>query len=258
MIVYTGAIVVLFLFVIMLLGVDTDDDLADRAARRPAASWPSSPASPCSAPLAGRRSSPAGTRSSPAPTRPPPPSPTTCPTSPSSAGSCSPTTSSPSRSPPALLTDRRGRRRRAGPPAPTRSSRCPTPESMTDDGRYVDELDARASRADRRGRRPTDPSLEPYWYLILGALLFAIGAVGLLVPPQPARDVHVRRADAQRRQPHVRHLRARCSTTSAARSSCSSCSSWPRPRWSSASASSWPSCGAGPDATADDISVLRG
>ena len=36
-IVYAGAIVVLFLFVIMLLGVDQAEDLDDRAARRPAA-----------------------------------------------------------------------------------------------------------------------------------------------------------------------------------------------------------------------------
>ena len=36
-IVYTGAIVVLILFVLMLLGVDRDEDLDDRAARRPAA-----------------------------------------------------------------------------------------------------------------------------------------------------------------------------------------------------------------------------
>ena len=35
-IVYAGAIVVLFLFVIMLLGVDRAEDLLDRAARRPA------------------------------------------------------------------------------------------------------------------------------------------------------------------------------------------------------------------------------
>ena len=39
-IVYAGAIVVLFLFVLMLLGVDRSEDLVDRAARRRSGSRP--------------------------------------------------------------------------------------------------------------------------------------------------------------------------------------------------------------------------
>jgi NADH-quinone oxidoreductase subunit J len=65
-IVYAGAVVVLFLFVIMLLGVDRLDDLRAR--------------------------SPAGSR-------PPPSRPATARTSTTSPACCSPTTCSPSRSP---------------------------------------------------------------------------------------------------------------------------------------------------------------
>ena len=52
--------------------------------------------------------------------------------------------------------------------------------------------------------------------------LFSIGGLGLLVRRNVLGDVHVHRADAQRRQPHVRHLRrtlddiggqARCSSS---------------------------------------------
>ena len=76
--------------------------------------------------------------------------------------------------------------------------------------------------------------------------------------PQRPRDVHVRRAHAQRRQPHVRHVRPTRSTTSAARRSCSSRSWSRRPRSRSVSRSSWPSSGAAGDATADDIDLLKG
>ena len=48
-IVYAGAIVVLFLFVIMLLGVDRAESLAHRAAARPAPASPPSSASARSA-----------------------------------------------------------------------------------------------------------------------------------------------------------------------------------------------------------------
>ena len=54
------------------------------------------------------------------------------------------------------------------------------------------------------------------------ALLFTIGAVGVLRAPQRDRRVHVRRADAQRGQPRVRHVRPHATATSTARSSRSS------------------------------------
>jgi NADH-quinone oxidoreductase subunit K len=41
-------------------------------------------------------------------------------------------------------------------------------------------------------------------YLLLSAVLFGIGAFGLLVRRNPLDHVHVRRADAQRGQPHLR------------------------------------------------------
>ncbi len=103
-IVYTGAIVVLILFVLMLLGVDTDDDLSIEpiVGQRILAviAGLALLGALLAVFIAGR------TRSSPARTRPPRRSPTTCPTSPSSAGSSSPPGSSPSRSPPACSPSR--------------------------------------------------------------------------------------------------------------------------------------------------------
>ena len=49
----------------------------------------------------------------------------------------------------------------------------------------------------------------PTWYLVLAAVLFGIGAVGVARAAQPARDVHVRRADAQRGQPEFVALSTR-------------------------------------------------
>ena len=250
-IVYAGAIVVLFLFVIMLLGVD--QRRRPRRSSRSAASarWPPSSASACSALVlvVARRRRP--TRRSPGSTRRQRRARRRrARTSTSSAGS--------------LFTDyvfafeitvgaarhRRRRRRRARPPA-ARARSTPEPESLTD------EVARRRART-----RPTMIAgrLEPTPTLVPGPRRRAVhhrrrrpaGAA------QPAGDVHVRRADAQRRQPHLRHLRPRCSTTSAARSSCSSCWWSPPPRSSSASASSWPSSGARPGATADDISAAEG
>ena len=54
-------------------------------------------------------------------------------------------------------------------------------------------------------------------YIVLSAILFTIGGVGGAGPPQRDRRVHVRRADAQRHQPGVRHLRPACTATSTGR-----------------------------------------
>ena len=86
----------------------------------------------------------------------------------------------------------------------------------------------------------------PTWYLLLAAVAVRHRRRRPARAAQPARDVHVRRADAQRRQPLLRRASRRRSTTSTARPRCSSCSWWPPPRSWSASASSWPSCGASP------------
>ena len=48
-------------------------------------------------------------------------------------------------------------------------------------------------------------STEPY--IVLSAILFTIGCVGVLVRRNAHRGVHVRRADAQRLQPRARDLR---------------------------------------------------
>ena len=143
-IVYAGAIVVLFLFVIMLLGVDTAEDLATEPHRRPAH------------PGRHRRPRPARRRCSPSSSSAQNDV-VTGTHSATAAISRRPVQHRPAR-PAALhhlhlrLRDhrrpahhRRGRRRRAGPAARRRSSRIPEPESMTDDGRDVDD-----ARADRR------------------------------------------------------------------------------------------------------------
>ena len=66
-----------------------------------------------------------------------------------------------------------------------------------------------ATAADRRRRRRervviAAATITPTYYLTLAAALFTIGARRPARPPQHARDVHVHRADAQRREPHVR------------------------------------------------------
>ena len=76
-------------------------------------------------------------------------------------------------------------------------------------GRACRAGDVLASAPVRRRRSRTSPSdrasrrrrMNPIYYLYLSALLFTIGAAGVLHPPQRDRRVHVRRADAQRRQP---------------------------------------------------------
>ena len=50
--------------------------------------------------------------------------------------------------------------------------------------------------------------MDVTWYLVLSALLFAIGACGVLHPPQPAGDPALPRADAERRQPRPGRLLA--------------------------------------------------
>jgi hypothetical protein len=69
-----------------------------------------------------------------------------------------------------------------------------------------------------RGRRAAAPmSIE--WYLVVSALMFCIGAGGILVAPQPAGDPALPRADAQRGQPRARRLRAPARQPATARSS---------------------------------------
>ena len=98
----------------------------------------------------------------------------------------------------------------------------------------------------------------PTWYLLLGALLFTIGGIGLLVRRNPlvmfmcielmlnaVNLTFVVFSHAARRH-------------RAARPRCSSCSWSPPPRSSSASASSCRSCVASPGATADDIAMMKG
>ena len=46
------------------------------------------------------------------------------------------------------------------------------------------------------------------WYLVVSSLMFVLGAVGVLDPPQPARRAPLPRADAERRQPRAARLRA--------------------------------------------------
>ena len=55
----------------------------------------------------------------------------------------------------------------------------------------------------QRGERPMLAEA-----LFFSAVLFTIGVVGVLIAPQRDHHLHVRRADAQRREPHVRRVRA--------------------------------------------------
>ena len=64
------------------------------------------------------------------------------------------------------------------------------------------------ARAARDGATSTDRAKETRgvnvtWYLVLSALLFAIGACGVLHTAQPAGDPALPRADAERRQPRA-------------------------------------------------------
>ena len=138
------------------------------------------------------------------------------------------------------------------------AGRRPTPIAEPEaDGRATsDAASSRPSRGGRRDARPRHVDADLVPRARRGAVRHRRRRAAR--PPQPAGDVHVRRADAQRRQPHVRHLRPRCSTTSAARSSCSSCSWSPPPRSWSASGIIVAILRRRPGATADDISVLKG
>ena len=185
-IVYAGAIVVLFLFVIMLLGVDRSEDLRGRAARRASAPrrrrrrrrrarpWR------CGADRCRRRRSAitGETAVGGALVRRPSPTSTSWPAS--------------------LFTDlplrlrghvgaagHRGRRRGGAGPAsagPTVASR----ESLSG-SRRVDAGTALRRPAQPGGMRPDARGARhrPTWYLVLAAVLFAIGAVGLLVRRNP-------------------------------------------------------------------------
>ena len=62
-------------------------------------------------------------------------------------------------------------------------------------------------------------------------------------PPQPAGDLHVDRADAERGEPGLRGLRAAARQRPTGRSSSSSSWRWRRPRSRSGWRSSWPSSG---------------
>ena len=81
----------------------------------------------------------------------------------------------------------------------------------------------RRTRRDRRRRRS-----RPTYYLVLAAVALHDRRRRPARAPQRARDVHVRRADAQRREPHVRHLRPRAQRHRRPGRSCSSCW-WSRP-----------------------------
>ena len=59
------------------------------------------------------------------------------------------------------------------------------------------------------------------WYLALAAFLFAIGALGVLDPAQPADRPALARADAERRQPRADRASRATSRTAPGRSSAS-------------------------------------
>ena len=164
---------------------------------------------------------------------------------------------------------REARPGRSSPPtcSPSRSRRCCSSSPWSAPWCWP-AGPARPAEPSRRSRRPTptadergDGRRERRRRLVprpVAAVLFTHRRRRPAGPPQRAGHVHVRRADAQRRQPHVRHLRPRCSTTSAARSSCSSCWWSPPPR-------SWSGLGIivaifrrRRGATADDISTPEG
>ena len=99
--------------------------------------------------------------------------------------------------------------------------------------------------------------LTQSWYLVLGALIFAIGATGLLVRRNPL--VMFMCVELMLNAVNLTFVAfSRCSTTSAARRSCSSCWWLRRPR-------SWSGLGIivaimrrRADANADDVSMMRG
>ena len=210
-IVYAGAIVVLFLFVIMLLGVDRSEAIErdplpgqrldrglprDPRARRGAPARPGPVAARGARSVSGAARQPgqqrprcSGSRSS-RPTCSPSRSPRPCSSSPSSARSCSPAGRA------GRLGDggtplgerRRARRRDRRPGRRPRAARRerdrrrgadaePTP--MAADAEGAEAAGRRAGAADGGGDRAV--SIGASWYLTLAAVLFTIGAIGLLV-----------------------------------------------------------------------------
>jgi ferredoxin len=196
-IVYAGAIVVLFLFVIMLLGVDQAEDLQVE-------------------PLGSARRAVVGAgtlalvgllavvrvdavRRSPPELGVAPPTLAADPDGAQHRGSSPAGAVHRSR---VRLRDRVGaaghRRRRRGAAGPRRQARSAERAPPID-----------AGTGSRRGeRRPLADAPTATWYLArCRAVLHRRGRRA--GPPQPAGHVHVRRADAQRRQPHVRGPRPR-------------------------------------------------
>ena len=51
------------------------------------------------------------------------------------------------------------------------------------------------------------PAVPSHYYLFLSAILFTIGAFGVLIAEEPHRHLPLRGADAERGEPHVHHLR---------------------------------------------------
>ena len=209
-IVYAGAIVVLFLFVIMLLGVDQEDISTSRcpasARWRSPSAWPCSPA--CSS-LPGSCSRPA-----PPPAGAPPPR-ATSPTSSDWPAACSPTSSGRSRSPRRCWSSPWSGRSSwpagAG-PAVRRRRRSPRHQGGPARGAGAAEERGQAGRrslidgtAVGGGRGAV--SVPGAWYLTLAGGAVHHRRRRPARPAQRAGDVHVRRADAQRRQPDLRDLR---------------------------------------------------
>ncbi len=176
---YAGAIVVLFLFVIMLLGVDKAEDLHDRAVPDPA-------------PVGGgRRARPGRAARSP----------------PSSAARDTIAEGA---------TARVGRRQQH----PRSSPQQPVPGPRVRVRVHVGAADRRRRRhraahpqveARRRRVTPVIAAAVPTttYYLVLSARAVRARRGRCAGAPQPARDVHVHRADAQRRQPELRRASAR-------------------------------------------------
>ena len=241
-IVYAGAIVVLFLFVIMLLGVDEAEDLEVEplAGQRPAAVVAGLGRA---RPVAGRAP---GRRLAPSPARPPP-------TRPVRADVPNITQIGPAavhrlgvrlRGDRHPAHDRRGRRGGPGPPPAAAASSMPT--TRPTEPAAADAADATVPRRSARSADVLAVVVTDTWYLMLSAALFTIGRRRPAGAPQPAGDVHVRRADAQRRQPDVRQLRPRLQRPERPDRRALRAWWWRPPRWSWAWPSSCPSCAAAP------------
>ena len=262
MIVYAGAIVVLFLFVIMFLGVDRQENIERRAAQGPA------PAGP---PARGHRP---GRRPRPRPRRPlGRPGPNRWPARPAAGqhtnvyqlGQSVFTTYLFAFEATAgllviavvgaVVLARRPLARRAEPEDGREELDRATGTRRVDRPRWrrrIRRADVGARRAPR-SRRWAHMSLRRRLVPGAGRRALRHRRHRPAHPAQRAGHVHVHRADAQRRQPHLRHLRPHAARHRRPGRWCSSCSSWRRPRSWSASGSSWPSSAGGPATTADDF-----